>query len=117
MLVCACVLCMCVHCVHAMCVLNFIKCKRICDVTARFRFDVIHVIHLLCRYDEEVVGGESLLLDSYPVLEEMRTQHPKEFDTLTRIPAKFQQICHNRYILWHNIISGYSVITAKHQLT
>ena len=53
------------------------------------------LIHLLCRNDEEVVGGESLLLDSYPVLEEMRIQHPEEFDTLTRIPATFQQIYHN----------------------
>lgn len=48
------------------------------------------------RNDDMVVGGESLLLDAYPVLEEMRTQYPKEFDILTKIPATFQKVHHKR---------------------
>ena len=47
-----------------------------------------------CRND--VIGGESLLLDTFPVLEEMRIKHPDEFHTLTRIPATFQRIHFDR---------------------
>ena len=52
-----------------------------------------------CRNDDDIIGGESLLLDTYPVLEEMRVQHPKEFHKLTRIPATFQKIHHKRLIM------------------
>ena len=47
-----------------------------------------------CRND--VVGGESLLLDTFSVLEEMRIKHPEEFHTLTRVPATFQRVHLNR---------------------
>ena len=43
---------------------------------------------VLCRFDECVTGGESILLDAYPVVEEFRRTHPKHFDTLTRIPVR-----------------------------
>ena len=47
-----------------------------------------------CRND--AIGGESLLLDTFPVLEEMRIKYPEEFDTLTRVPATFQRIHFDR---------------------
>ena len=46
-----------------------------------------------CRNDECVGGGVSILLDSYPVLEQLRSDHPQHFATLTRVPATFQK-CH-----------------------
>ena len=53
-----------------------------------YRHDVIFIF----RFDECVEGGESILLDAYPVVEEMRRKHPKQFDTLTKIPAIFEKI-------------------------
>ena len=47
------------------------------------------------RFDECVEGGENMLLDTYPVLEEMRRTHPKQFDTLARIPVTFQRLSRN----------------------
>ena len=43
------------------------------------------IINLL-RFDDCVEGGESVVVDTYPVLEEMRKKHPNEFNTLTRVP-------------------------------
>ena len=45
------------------------------------------------RFDKCVEGGESILLDAYAVVEEMRRKHPKQFDTLTKIPATFEKLC------------------------
>lgn len=42
-----------------------------------------------CRFDECVEGGESVLVDAYPVVEEIRQKHPKQFNTLTRVPVPF----------------------------
>lgn len=55
------------------------------------------MIYVSCSYRNEAVGGESLLLDSYLVLEDMRVKHPEEFDILTKIPATFQRIHYTRY--------------------
>ena len=44
----------------------------------------------LCRND--AIGGESCLLDAFPVLEEMHVKHPEEFHILMRVPAVFQRI-------------------------
>ena len=54
----------------------------------------INVI-MYTRFDECVEGGESLLLDSYPVLEELRRTHPTQFDTLARVPVTFQRLSRN----------------------
>ena len=43
-----------------------------------------------------MTGGESLFLDAFHVAEEMRKQHPEEFDSLVRIPATFQKIHFDR---------------------
>ena len=52
------------------------------------------------RFDPCVNGGESILLDTYPVLEELRQKHPEHFATLARVPATFQKVHYERYILW-----------------
>ena len=44
------------------------------------------------RNDECVEGGESILLDLYSVVQELRETHPEHFDTLTRVPATNQKI-------------------------
>lgn len=49
------------------------------------------------RFDDCVQGGESILLDTYPILEKMKQQYPKQFNTLTRIPATFQKLHYERY--------------------
>ena len=49
-------------------------------------------IFITCRNDSCIEGGESILLDSYAVVKEMRKTHPQQFETLTRIPATFQKI-------------------------
>ncbi len=38
------------------------------------------------RYDDCVQGGESTLVDIYPVIEEFRRKHPKHFEVLSRVP-------------------------------
>ena len=53
-----------------------------------------HDVHS-CRFDECVEGGETILLDSYPVLEELRTSYPKHFDTLSSVPVTFQRLSRN----------------------
>ncbi|RDD42516.1 putative gamma-butyrobetaine dioxygenase [Trichoplax sp. H2] len=51
----------------------------------------IQVLHCV-RFDECVTGGESLLLDSFSVAEELRLQSPEDFRILSTIPATFQKI-------------------------
>ncbi len=48
----------------------------------------------VCRNDESVEGGVTVLLDLHPILEELRTKHPQHFATLTRVPATFMD-CHH----------------------
>lgn len=43
------------------------------------------------RFDESVVGGETLFVDGFQIAEKFRQEHPKLFDALTRIPASFQK--------------------------
>jgi len=53
---------------------------------------------LVIRNDDSIIGGESLLLDSYPIVEELRKNYPEQFNTLTRIPATFQKIHYKRLV-------------------
>ena len=48
------------------------------------------------RNDDCVEGGLSMVLDSFPVLEELRTKHPEYFATLTKVEANFLAITYNR---------------------
>ena len=43
------------------------------------------------RNDSCVVGGENVLLDLWAVAEQLRREHPKHFDTLTRVRVTFQR--------------------------
>ncbi len=48
---------------------------------------------LACRkFERDVEGGESTLLDSVAVLEKFRKDYPVHFETLCRIPLRFQKI-------------------------
>lgn len=47
-------------------------------------------------FDDSVDGGETVLLDLFPVLEELRERFPKLFQTLAEVPATFQKIHHDR---------------------
>ncbi len=31
-------------------------------------------------------GGESIIVDAYPVIENLRKEYPKQFEVLTRVP-------------------------------
>ena len=53
---------------------------------------------LSCRFDECVEGGESVLLDAFAVVEELREKQPHLFDTLARVPATFERIHYNRLV-------------------
>lgn len=44
--------------------------------------------HITCRFDNNVTGGESTLLDMLPIVEEVK-KHRKHFKALSRIPATF----------------------------
>ena len=50
------------------------------------------------RNDACVEGGESVLLDAFAVVEEMRKKHPQHFATLTRVPTTFQRIHSKRLV-------------------
>lgn len=57
----------------------------------------IKCIHfILCRFDECVVGGDSTFLDVFYVAEEFRKKNPRQFETLTQVPATFQKIHYER---------------------
>ena len=60
------------------------------------------------RNDACVQGGRSILLDAFPVLEEMRRCFPIHFATLVRVPATFQKIHYDRYIPLYMQIGGSS---------
>ena len=44
-------------------------------------------------FDSSVDGGESVLMDAFALAERFRTEHPQHFQTLTRIPLRFQKVC------------------------
>ena len=54
---------------------------------------------LLYRNDDSIEGGLSMVLDSRPILEELKAEHPQHFATLTRVPATFMAI-HSRYVFF-----------------
>lgn len=60
---------------------------------------ILQNTYYIHRFDPCVNGGECILLDAYPVLEELRQKHPEHFATLARVPATFQKIHYERYIL------------------
>ena len=49
------------------------------------------------RNDSLVEGGETVILDGYPVVKEMREKYPIYFDTLTKVPVTFQRQYHGKY--------------------
>ena len=53
-------------------------------------------VFFFSRNDDCVEGGESVLLDILPVVEDMRRKFPQHFTTLTRVPATFERIHINR---------------------
>lgn len=55
----------------------------------------IQLLHCV-RFDDVVQGGESVLLDSFLVAEQMRERFPAQFDALRRIPASFQKVHYER---------------------
>lgn len=55
----------------------------------------LQLLHCL-KFDDCVSGGESVLLDSLPVLEELKRKYPVHFDSLVSIPATFQKIHYER---------------------
>ena len=54
--------------------------------------DILLPLYPMFRFDECVEGGESILVDSYPVLEELRQKHPKQFEVLTRLPYTVHRV-------------------------
>ena len=68
----------------------------------------LQLLHCL-RFDAEVQGGESLLLDSFATLEQFRAAFPAHFDSLTKIPASWQYLTvgssrQGIYFLEHTIL-------------
>ena len=51
------------------------------------------------RNDNCVVGGDTIVVDALAVVERLRVTHPHHFDTLVRVPATFQRIHYNRYVI------------------
>lgn len=57
--------------------------------------------HYAFRNDECVKGGESVMLDAFFMAEQLRSEHPDHFKTLTRVPATFQKIHYDRLVNVH----------------
>ena len=51
----------------------------------------IQFMHCI-RFDDCVIGGESVFVDAWHVAETLKATYPDYFDTLTRVPATFQKI-------------------------
>ena len=47
---------------------------------------VQHTLFCSYRFDDCVEGGESNIVDAYPVLKQFRKEYPKQFEVLTRVP-------------------------------
>ena len=54
------------------------------------------LLQYICRFDKCVEGGESILLDTYPIVEELRRKHPKQFDTLTRVSVPVKRLHYSK---------------------
>ena len=67
------------------------------------------------RFDECIEGGESILLDAYPVVEEMRKTHPKQFEILTRVPATFQKVHYERLLCCNKLCCPYLTLSSVTQ--
>ncbi|XP_065882771.1 gamma-butyrobetaine dioxygenase-like isoform X4 [Dysidea avara] len=74
----------------------------------------LSLLHCL-RYDDSVIGGESLLLDCYPILEDLKNNYPEQFHTLTRVPATFQSIHHTGVPPTHFIRRVPHVVLGHHE--
>lgn len=70
--------------------INFLHCIRCSMLVLMFVSSFNKFTHH--RNDDCVQGGENVLLDAFPVVEEFKTRHPQHFKTLTRIPSTFQRI-------------------------
>jgi gamma-butyrobetaine dioxygenase len=51
---------------------------------------------LHCITNDVVEGGDSILLDAYPVVLEMRDKYPKQFDVLTKVPFTSERVHYKR---------------------
>ena len=66
---------------------------------------MLHLYPFVGRFDECVEGGMSVVLDAYPVVEEMRRKHSKQFDTLTRVPVRYaRKQSYTEYVCMHIIL-------------
>lgn len=59
---------------------------------------VLLIVIFNSRNDDIVKGGENIIVDAFPTVEDFRTKHPQHFHTLTTIPGTFQRIWKHRYI-------------------
>jgi len=60
----------------------------------------LQFLHTL-KFDDCVVGGESLIVDLFKVAKEFRETNPEEFKTMCTVPATFQKIHYGRTIPVH----------------
>ncbi|KAK6186346.1 hypothetical protein SNE40_008398 [Patella caerulea] len=51
----------------------------------------IQMLHCL-RFDDQVVGGESVFADIHHIVDVFRQEHPGEFKTLCRVPVTYETI-------------------------
>lgn len=64
--------------------------KSVLNIATVFEYYTINL------YRNSDFGGETTFVDTFPVVEDMRINHPNEFQTLTRIPATFKRVIVNR---------------------
>lgn len=62
----------------------------------------LQLLHCL-RFDEDVIGGLSQLLDGYRVAEYVRSVSPSLFHTLATVPCTLQKIHYNRDVPVHMV--------------
>eukprot|EP00053_Salpingoeca_punica_P012738 m.114490 g.114490 ORF g.114490 m.114490 type:complete len:477 (-) comp16025_c0_seq11:1515-2945(-) len=62
----------------------------------------LQLLHCL-RFDDEVTGGETTLLDGLAAAERFREVDPKNFDALVRIPAYFKKVHYDRELPVHMV--------------
>ncbi|KAL5463316.1 hypothetical protein EMCRGX_G032208 [Ephydatia muelleri] len=74
----------------------------------------LQLLHCL-KFDDCVTGGESVLLDSLPVLEELKRKYPTYFDTLVSIPATFQKIHYERQNPTHMVYRRPHITVNRHR--
>lgn len=60
----------------------------------------LQFLHCL-QFDDDVVGGESLLVDVFYAAEELRRVDAASFDVLAKVPATFQKIHYSRAMPVH----------------